>query len=712
MSRSNVPANQPGGWPPAAQPQQGYAGQDTTGRPAQRPPAQGAPHPQSPYAQQPPPQAPGYPAFPEPQSPYADPNAFRGPSPYAQQPQQRAPYPGEATPPTAGRPAQPGASAGQAPSYLPQFDPYVPPSQPSPYAQAQAFGQPQLPQAAPAFGQQQPHAAPQAFGQPSQPTPSFPPPAAYDSQRAPPQFGQRAPAPNALPPQQPQPFPESGLSQLAALRAPSAQQRPAEPAFQPAAPSFPQPSAFQQPAAFQQQQPAAQPDAWRQPLGAPAAKPQPAAHGFDHGDFLQQPRPDETTAGRRAGQQSGDLNFGEWPRPAPSFAQHGPGQHQQQPGFGQEPHFDGTDGLSDGYDQQAGEYEQGQDGEDDEQYDYDEPKKRSSIFMVAGALVAAVVVGSGLAFVYQKFGPAPGTQTAAVIKSDGAPAKVKPAEPGGKQFANSDSKVMGRLTENGVPITTSSTGAGSGDTDPGAPRKVSTIAVGRDGSLAAPAPASAEPPAAAPAQPTVAVPGLTIVDGFGGRQPPPRPVTATVSAPVAAAPPQQPVVVTPPPVATVKPVVTAKAAVPAATDAIDADVGLGAPEAAAAPAPKKPAVAKKKVVDAYGAAASTVTAAGTPAASPAPAVTSTGGNGYIPVLASVPMSAKSRMDALKQFADMQQKYASVLGDKTPDVQEANLGEKGTYHRLLAGPPGSREQASQICSQLKAAGYAGCWVTAY
>ncbi len=699
MSRSNVPANQPGGWPPAAQPQQGYAGQDTTGRPAQRPPVQGAPQPQSHYLQQPAPQAPGYPPFPEPQSPYADPNAFRGPSPYAQQPQQRPPFPGEATQPTAGRPAQPGASLGQAPSYLPQFDPYVPPSQPAPYAQQPGFGQqPQAP-AAPAFGQ--------PFGQPPQPAPSypqqapsFPQQASYDSQRAAPQFGQRPPAPTAPSAQPPQPLQESGLSQLAALRAP-AQQRSAEPGYQAPAPSFPQPSAFQQ-----------QPDAWRQPMGAPAAaKPQPAAHGFDHGDFLSQ-APGETTAGRRAGQQPGDLNFGEWPRAAaPSFGQHGPGQ--QQPGFGQEPRFDTGEGFADGYEQQAGEYEQAQDGDDEEHYDYEEPKKRSSIFMVAGALVAAVVVGSGLAFVYQKFGPAPATQTAAVIKSDSAPAKVKPAEPGGKQFANSDSKVMGRLTENGAPITTSSTGAGNGaDADAGAPRKVSTIAVGRDGSLAAPAPASAEAPAAAAAPPAVAVPGLTIVDGFGGRQPPPRTVSTTVTPPAAALPPQHPVVVTPPPAATVKPVVTARAAVPAATDAIDADVTMpGAAEAP--PAVKKPAaVPKKKVVDAYGAAASAVTAAGTPPAAAAPPVTSTGGNGYIPVLASVPVSAKSRMDALKQFADMQQKYANVLGDKTPDVQEANLGEKGTYHRLLAGPPGSKEQASQICSQLKAAGYSGCWVTAY
>jgi cell division septation protein DedD len=88
------------------------------------------------------------------------------------------------------------------------------------------------------------------------------------------------------------------------------------------------------------------------------------------------------------------------------------------------------------------------------------------------------------------------------------------------------------------------------------------------------------------------------------------------------------------------------------------------------------------------------------------------GAGYVAVLASVPASGSSRMDALKQFADMQQKYGSILSNKTPDIQEANLGEKGTYHRLMVGPPGSRDSASSVCTQLKAEGYSGCWVTAY
>ena len=91
---------------------------------------------------------------------------------------------------------------------------------------------------------------------------------------------------------------------------------------------------------------------------------------------------------------------------------------------------------------------------------------------------------------------------------------------------------------------------------------------------------------------------------------------------------------------------------------------------------------------------------------PAPQVSA--GNGYVAVLSS----QKSRMDALKVFADMQQKYGEVLSSKTPDVQEANLGEKGVWFRAVVGPPGSREAASGLCGQLKSAGYSGCWVTAY
>jgi hypothetical protein len=75
-------------------------------------------------------------------------------------------------------------------------------------------------------------------------------------------------------------------------------------------------------------------------------------------------------------------------------------------------------------------------------------------------------------------------------------------------------------------------------------------------------------------------------------------------------------------------------------------------------------------------------------------------------------SKRSRMDALNAIADLQQKYADVLASKTPDVQEVDLGGRGIWYRVAIGPPGSREVATAVCSQLKSAGHALCWVVAY
>lgn len=100
----------------------------------------------------------------------------------------------------------------------------------------------------------------------------------------------------------------------------------------------------------------------------------------------------------------------------------------------------------------------------------------------------------------------------------------------------------------------------------------------------------------------------------------------------------------------------------------------------------------------------------TPTPTPVSAPQTTGTSGYVAVLSS----QKSRMDALKAYADLQLKYGDVLTSRTPDVQEADLSARGlgTMYRLVVGPPGSRDAAAGVCSQLKTAGYAGCWVMAY
>ncbi|MFZ1105641.1 MAG: SPOR domain-containing protein, partial [Hyphomicrobiaceae bacterium] len=86
------------------------------------------------------------------------------------------------------------------------------------------------------------------------------------------------------------------------------------------------------------------------------------------------------------------------------------------------------------------------------------------------------------------------------------------------------------------------------------------------------------------------------------------------------------------------------------------------------------------------------------------------GLGFVAVL----KSAKTHMEAMTSFADLQQKYPEVLSDRSFDVQEADLSARGlgTMYRVVVGPPGSHNAASGVCVQLKAAGYVGCWVKEY
>jgi len=83
-------------------------------------------------------------------------------------------------------------------------------------------------------------------------------------------------------------------------------------------------------------------------------------------------------------------------------------------------------------------------------------------------------------------------------------------------------------------------------------------------------------------------------------------------------------------------------------------------------------------------------------------------NGYVAVLSS----QRSRMDAMKAYASIDQKYRDMLASSTFDVQEADLGEKGVWYRAVIGPPRSFDGAKKICEELKAAGYPSCWPARY
>lgn len=92
-----------------------------------------------------------------------------------------------------------------------------------------------------------------------------------------------------------------------------------------------------------------------------------------------------------------------------------------------------------------------------------------------------------------------------------------------------------------------------------------------------------------------------------------------------------------------------------------------------------------------------------PEAAPAPAVNKK----YVVQVAS----KKDQTEALAAFADMQQKYPSLLSNYRPMVQRVNLGSKGVWYRLQVGPMNSQADASQLCGQLKSQGLNDCLVMA-
>ena len=65
-------------------------------------------------------------------------------------------------------------------------------------------------------------------------------------------------------------------------------------------------------------------------------------------------------------------------------------------------------------------------------------------------------------------------------------------------------------------------------------------------------------------------------------------------------------------------------------------------------------------------------------------------------------SQRSETDAQASFKALQAKYPAVLGGKQAVVRRAELGDKGVYYRAMVGPF-SGEQASELCTSLKAAG---------
>ena len=66
-------------------------------------------------------------------------------------------------------------------------------------------------------------------------------------------------------------------------------------------------------------------------------------------------------------------------------------------------------------------------------------------------------------------------------------------------------------------------------------------------------------------------------------------------------------------------------------------------------------------------------------------------------------SQRSEADAQASFHSLQAKYPTQLGGRQASIHKVELGDKGTYYRAMVGPFATANDASTLCSGLKAAG---------
>jgi hypothetical protein len=83
---------------------------------------------------------------------------------------------------------------------------------------------------------------------------------------------------------------------------------------------------------------------------------------------------------------------------------------------------------------------------------------------------------------------------------------------------------------------------------------------------------------------------------------------------------------------------------------------------------------------------------------PNAAPTAAAGGSYVQV-----SSQRSESEAQASFKALQGKYPNVLGGRQAVIRRAELGDKGVYYRAMVGPFANVEQATELCSNLKAAG---------
>jgi cell division septation protein DedD len=292
--------------------------------------------------------------------------------------------------------------------------------------------------------------------------------------------------------------------------------------------------------------------------------------------------------------------------------------------------------------------------------------KGRSMFMVGSALLGAVALGGALAFAYKQGGGAMNGGEPPLVQADNRPVKEAPDQPAGKDLPHKNKLIYDRLESEDKPETDHLVPRQEDVAVPAMPASVDTAGLSAAQTPGAPQITEAVDTGTVPPG-TVA----TVDDPEGG----PRHVKTMVVRPDGSV---------------VPPAVPDAAAAPAPAQVASAEAPMAAP-AAQAPAKPKP-----------------VKAAVAPAAAEDPAPKAAAPKSPSQFVVQV-ASKQNQTEALATFADMQQKYPSLLASYRPIVQKADLGTKGVWYRLRIGPINDKTVASKLCTQLKSQGLNDCLV---
>ncbi len=337
----------------------------------------------------------------------------------------------------------------------------------------------------------------------------------------------------------------------------------------------------------------------------------------------------------------------------------------------------------------------------------DEPRSRfragpgvmTLALLLTGAVFATVIVTSYPSG-ESKRGEIP------IVKADLRPVKTAPDAPGGMDIPNRDSTILARVGE--APVQ-------------GAPEQIENLLESPDATMMSREEAIES--AMAEAEYRVPDEGLT-------PEPPPEVTPADVLQKIEEAPPGETALAKPlheagtspetkdfvmsalekakgPEGATQKPALEIKQAEikDAVPSAAPSESALVSPAPVIEEAEAVIAEAAPPMIDAPSAEAEAIQAI-EPAsgmASPAPKINAAPG-GYYVQLASVP----NRAGTEGEWKKLQKKFGSLIGGMKYRVQEASLGERGTFYRIQAGPI-SKESADELCREVKAISPGGCLV---